>query len=101
MGGAHKHTVLQIKDALRDGLRAVKNVYNDKAWVPGAGSFELACHKHLMKYADTVKGRMKLGVQCLAKSMLVIPKTLAVNSGFDQQETMLKLQDEMNKGDLT
>lgn len=95
--GAHKHTVLQIKDALRDGLRAVKNVYSDKCWVPGAGAFELGCHQHLMKYADTVKGRKKLGIQALANSMLVIPKTLAVNSGFDQQDTMLKLQDEMRK----
>merc|ERR1712176_1014251 len=40
---------------------------------------------------------MKLGIQALANSMLVIPKTLAVNSGFDQQDTMLKLQDEINK----
>ena len=28
-----------IKDAVRDGLRSVKNVYDDKAVVPGAGSF--------------------------------------------------------------
>jgi len=95
--GAHRHTVIQIKDALRDGLRAVKNVYNDNAWIPGAGAWELACHKHLMKYAESIKGRMKLGIQALAKSMLVIPKSLAMNSGFDQQDTMLKLMDEMSK----
>lgn len=28
-----------IKEATRDGLRAVKNVYDDQAVVPGAGSF--------------------------------------------------------------
>jgi len=95
--GAHKHVVMQIKDAIRDGLRAVNNVYNDKFWIPGAGAFELACHDHLMKYADTCKGRSKLGIQALANSMLVIPKTLAINSGFDQQDTMLKLQDELKK----
>merc|ERR1719317_779863 len=95
--GAHKHVVTQIKDAIRDGLRAVNNVYNDKFWIPGAGAFELACHDHLMKYSDTVKGRSKLGIQALANSMLIIPKTLALNSGFDQQDTMLKLQDELKK----
>ena len=37
--GPNEHTIAMIKDAVRDGLRAVKNVYDDKAVVPGAGSF--------------------------------------------------------------
>merc|ERR1712176_114661 len=97
--GAHKHTVLQIKDALRDGLRAVKNVYSDQAWIPGAGAFELALYQHLMKHAESIKGRKKLGIHALAKSMLIIPKSLAGNSGFDQQDTMLKLMDDMSKAE--
>lgn len=32
---------LQIKDAIRDGLRAVKNTIDDGAVVPGAGAFEV------------------------------------------------------------
>jgi hypothetical protein len=31
----------QIKDAIRDGLRAVKNTVEDGAVVPGAGAFEV------------------------------------------------------------
>ena len=31
----------QIKDALRDGLRAVKNALDDQALVAGAGAFEV------------------------------------------------------------
>jgi hypothetical protein len=42
----------QIKDAVRDGLRAVKNVIDDKAVVLGAGAFEVAAAQHLR---DTVK----------------------------------------------
>ena len=34
------------------------------------------------------------GVQAYADSLLVIPKTLAVNSGLDAQETIVKLQEE-------
>jgi len=33
-----------IKEAVRDGLRAVKNIYDDMAFIPGAGAFEIACH---------------------------------------------------------
>jgi T-complex protein 1 subunit zeta len=63
-----------IKDAVRDGLRAVKNVYDDKAVVPGAGSFEIACNIHLTEYGKTVSGKAQLGVQAFAESLLVIPK---------------------------
>jgi T-complex protein 1 subunit zeta len=40
--GPNDHVISQIKDAIRDGLRAVKNTIDDKAVVPGAGAFEVA-----------------------------------------------------------
>merc|ERR1712224_1072733 len=40
-----------------------------------------------------VKGKEKLGFQAFAKALLIIPKTLAQNSGFDRQDTILKLLD--------
>jgi T-complex protein 1 subunit zeta len=43
-----------IKDAIRDGLRSVKNVYDDKTVVPGAGSFEIAASVHLSEYGKQV-----------------------------------------------
>jgi T-complex protein 1 subunit zeta len=55
-----------IKDAVRDGLRAVKNVYDDKSVVPGAGSFEIACNIHLTEYGKSVAGKAQLGVQAFA-----------------------------------
>jgi len=41
-----------------------------------------------------VTGKAKLGVQCFADGLLIIPKTLATNSGFDQMDTILSLLDE-------
>ena len=56
----------------------------DGALVPGAGAFEIAAAAHLQAYAATgVTGKVKLGVQAFADALLVIPKTLAENSGFD------------------
>lgn len=86
-----------IKEATRDGLRAVKNVYDDKAVVPGAGSFEIACSVHLSEHCKNVEGKAKLGVQAFADSLLVIPKTLAENSGYDIQESIINLKDEYYK----
>lgn len=36
MKGPNKHTLVQIKDAVRDGLRAINNAIEDKAIVPGS-----------------------------------------------------------------
>lgn len=38
-----------------------------------------------MAYKDTVKGKSRLGVAAYAEALLVIPKVLATNSGFDAQ----------------
>jgi len=92
--GPNKHTITQIKDAVRDGLRAVKNALEDEAVVPGAGAFQIAAYEALMKYKPTVRGRAQLGVQAFADSLLVIPKTLAQNAGLDPQETIVKLKQE-------
>lgn len=64
-------------------MRAVKNVYDDKAVIPGAGSFEIAAYVHLHKFKDTVKGKAKMGVEAFAESLLIIPKTIAENCGYD------------------
>jgi len=92
--GPNDYSIAQTKEAIRDGLRAVKNTIEDKAVLPGGGAFEIAAHQHLHQYALTgVTGKQKLGVQAFADSLLIIPRTLATNSGFDAQETLIKVQE--------
>jgi hypothetical protein len=82
--GANDFTIAQLKDAVRDGMRAVVNAIEDAGAVPGAGAFELAAADALTEYASSgVQGKAKLGVLAFAEALLVIPKTLAENSGFD------------------
>jgi len=89
--GPNEHSIHQIKDAIRDGLRAVKNTIEDKALVPGAGSFEIAASLNLENFKKTVKGKPRLGVEIFAKALLVVPKVLIENSGLDVQEKLLEL----------
>ena len=94
MKGPNAHTIAQLKDAVRDGLRAVRNTIEDNSLVPGAGAFEVAVAEHLMQYAKSeVTGKAKLGVQAFADALLVIPKTLASNSGLDVAESLLSVQE--------
>lgn len=91
--GPNAHTIQQIQDALRDGLRAVKNAIDDECLIPGAGAFEVACSAHLSgPVKKNAKGRVKMGVQAFADALLIIPKTLATNGGFDVQEAVVALQ---------
>mmetsp|Transcript_44714 Transcript_44714/g.50486 ORF Transcript_44714/g.50486 Transcript_44714/m.50486 type:complete len:546 (-) Transcript_44714:89-1726(-) len=93
--GPNEHSLNQAKDAIKDGLRALKNGLEDNAVISGAGAFEVATAMHLQKnILTTVKGKQKLGIQAFIDALLIIPKTLADNSGLDVQDTLLKLQDE-------
>jgi T-complex protein 1 subunit zeta len=98
MKGPNKHTLMQVKDAVRDGLRAVKNALEDGCVVPGAGAYEVACHAVLKKFLETVKGKARLGIQAYADGLMIIPKTLATNAGYDSQEVMVKLLEEARDG---
>jgi len=49
--GPNDYSIAQTKDAIRDGLRAIKNTIDDKAVVPGGGSFEVAAAERLEQYA--------------------------------------------------
>lgn len=138
--GPNKHTIDQIKDAARDGLRAVKNAIDDGehlacwydchlsdlfyvtlgALVPGGGAFEIAAYRMLMRRKGAVSGKAKLGkqvilylilrvlslsccsayhigVEAFANALLVIPKTLAENSGLDVQDSIIKIEEEQER----
>ena len=76
-------------------MRALKNALEDKSVVPGAGAFEIAASLYLKnKVIPETKGKVKLGIQAFADALLIIPKTLAENSGLDIQTTLLNLEEE-------
>jgi len=91
--GPNDHTIAMIKDAVRDGLRSVYNTHNDQGVLPGAGAFEIFLHRKLYEFSDNVKGKAKIGVMGFADSILIIPRVLAENSGYDAMEAILMLQD--------
>lgn len=65
----------------------------DGSVVPGAGAFQVACAAHLTGEAmrRQVKGKARTGVQAFADALLIIPKTLAANGGYDIQDSCKSL----------
>ncbi|KGQ00921.1 T-complex protein 1, zeta subunit [Paracoccidioides lutzii Pb01] len=100
--GPNQHTITQITEAVRDGLRSVYNTIVDGCVVPGAAAFQVACASHLSSetFKKTVKGKAKYGVDAFANALLIIPKTLAANSGHDIQDSLAALQDEQSEGHI-
>merc|ERR1711972_856668 len=98
--GSHDHGIAQMKDALKDGLRAVQNVVDDECVVPGAGAFEIAAHVHLEQFKKSVQGKARLGVRIFGNALLVTPKTLLENSGLDVQDKLLGVIAEREKNKI-
>eukprot|EP01065_Artemidia_motanka_P032195 TRINITY_DN39230_c0_g1_i1.p1 TRINITY_DN39230_c0_g1~~TRINITY_DN39230_c0_g1_i1.p1 ORF type:complete len:573 (+),score=213.10 TRINITY_DN39230_c0_g1_i1:75-1721(+) len=76
--GPNDHTIAQIKEAVRDGLRAVRNAIEDDCLVAGAADFETACKVHLDHFADTkaVKESLTPCVKAFGDALMAIPRTL-------------------------
>ena len=69
--------------------------------VPGAGAFEIATSLYLQqKVLPETTGKVKLGIQAFSDALLIVPKTLAENSGLDVQTTLLELQEERTNSGL-
>lgn len=99
--GPNAHTIQQIHDAVRGALRSVKHTIEDKALIPGGGAFQVAAAQYLTDVVKKdAKGRAKLGVQAFADALLIIPKTLASNGGFDVQDVLVAMQEELSDGNI-
>ncbi|KAJ2797927.1 T-complex protein 1 subunit zeta, partial [Coemansia furcata] len=98
--GPSTHVLQQTHDAVRDGLRAVKNAIEDGALVAGAGAFQVACRQQLLRpeFLRGVPGKAKMGVRAFAEALLVIPKTIATNGGYDPMDVLVALEEEMAEG---
>ncbi|CCD25997.2 chaperonin-containing T-complex subunit CCT6 NDAI_0G02220 [Naumovozyma dairenensis CBS 421] len=96
--GSTHYALNQTKDAIRDGLRAVANVIKDNTVVPGAGAYFIAAANHLKKSNMTklgAKGKTKTGIEAFAEALLVVPKTLVKNSGYDALDVLALCEDEL------
>eukprot|EP00914_Ancora_sagittata_P028607 GHVO01056496.1.p1 GENE.GHVO01056496.1~~GHVO01056496.1.p1 ORF type:complete len:548 (-),score=91.75 GHVO01056496.1:272-1765(-) len=87
--GQNERVIAQIKDAIRDGLHAIRNAIEDECVIPGAGAFEIAAHGALVELAKTHPGKSQLGIQAFADALLGIPRALIANAGFDDIDTIL------------
>lgn len=60
--------------------------------VPGGGAIDLEVSKLLRDYANTIPTKERFAVMAFAKSLEVIPRTLAENAGLDSNDILNRLR---------
>ncbi|CAG03629.1 unnamed protein product, partial [Tetraodon nigroviridis] len=90
--GANDFMCDEMERSLHDALCVVKRVLESKCVVPGGGAVEAALSIYLENYATSMGSREQLAIAEFARSLLVIPKTLAVNAAQDSTDLVAKLR---------
>lgn len=90
--GANYFMLDEMERSMHDALCVVKRVLESKTVVPGGGAVEAALSIYLENFATSLGSREQLAIAEYAKALLVIPKTLAVNSALDASELVAKLR---------
>ena len=98
--GGTEHVVDEVKRAITDAVGDVAAALKIGKIVAGAGAPELELAKDLMKYSNTLSGREQLAVEAFAKSMEIIPRTLAENAGIDPIDSLTELKSAHDKKQL-
>jgi thermosome len=90
--GGTEHVTEEIQRAVEDAIGDLISVSKENKILSGAGSCEIKLSKHLLKFSNTLSGKIQLALKAFAKSLEVIPATLAENSGGDPIDILTSLK---------
>lgn len=90
--GSNDYQLDEMERSVHDSLCAVKRALESGRIVPGGGAVETALHIYLEEWATSVGSREQLAIGAFAQSLLVIPKTLAVNAALDATDLVAQLR---------
>lgn len=90
--GANDFFLDEVERSIHDALCVVRRVLESKTVVPGGGAVEAALSIYLENFATSLSSREQLAIAEYARSLLVIPKTLAVNAAKDSTDLVSKLR---------
>ncbi|CAG2197075.1 T-complex protein 1 subunit alpha-like [Mytilus galloprovincialis] len=99
--GANDFMCDEMERSVHDALCVVKRVLESKTVVPGGGAVEAALSIYLENFATSLGSREQLAIAEFARSLLVIPKQLAVNAAQDSTDLVAKLRAFHNKSQTT
>ena len=90
--GSNDYQLDEMERSIHDALSAVKRTLESGSIVPGGGAVETALHIYLEEFAVFVGSREQLAIGEFAQSLLIIPRTLAVNAAKDASDLVAQLR---------
>jgi len=89
--GATETAMNDVERAVDDGVNMVRAMTRNGKFVAGAGAVEIELARRLNQYATTVSGVEQYAIKAYAKSLEVVPRTLAENTGLSDTDIISKL----------
>jgi chaperonin GroEL (HSP60 family) len=99
--GATKYVTDEAERAIHDALCVVRNVVEDKTYLPGGGAIYTELSLRIDEYADEFKDKRQLAVKAFADALLSIPSTLAENAGIDPLDILNELRASHAEGNFS
>ena len=90
--GSNDYQLDEMERSVHDSLSAVKRTLESGSVVPGGAAVETALHIYLEEFALTTSSREQLAIGEFSQSLLIVPKTLAVNAALDSSELLAQLR---------
>lgn len=101
---ATHNTLNDVERAIDDGVNSVRAIAKERraVFLPGAGAYEVAVAHALQQYARTeVTGIQQYAIEAFAEALLILPRTLAENAGYDAVNVVANLLEAHQKDNNT
>ena len=89
--GSTKTILNDVERAIDDGVNIIRSMTKNGKFIPGAGASEIECSRILNKYSNTIPGLEQYAIKSFAKSLEIVPRTLAQNTGIEDTKIIAKL----------
>ncbi len=96
--GSTKHFRDELERAIDDALGDIASILKSKRIVAGGGAIECELEFQSQEYLNSLEGKSHIIAKSFIDALLVIPKTLCLNSGFDEIDMLSKLSKNHREG---
>jgi T-complex protein 1 subunit eta len=90
-GGAEQF-IAEAERSLNDAIMIVRRALKAQKIVVGGGAIELEISRYLRHHSRSISGKQQMVINSFAKSLEVIPRTVADNAGLDSIQVLNKLR---------
>lgn len=97
--GGSEQFIEESHRSIHDALMIAKRGTQQASVVGGGGAIEMELSRHLREVALSISGKDQLVVAAVARALEIIPRQLALNSGFDATDVLSALRKQHAKAD--